>query len=75
MSERRHRISHNELPHVVEAIENQLLDLLQHRDRMHAAEHLFRLWWRINIHREGRPNYPEPITWAVIEAHLTEGSA
>ena len=70
MSERRHRMSSDELSYVTEAIENQLRELLQHRARMDAAEHLFRLWYRIQIHREGRPSYPEPITWGVIESHL-----
>jgi len=76
MSERRHRISHNELPHVVEAIEAQLLEWLQFRnhENMRAAEHLFKLWWRIQVHREGRPDYPEPITWGVIATHLSNGT-
>ena len=72
MSERRHRISHNELPPVTEAIENQLREWLQFRrsEHIHSAEQLFRLWYRIMIHREGRPDYPEPITWGVIDEYL-----
>ena len=67
---RRHRISGSELPHVTEAIEHQLREQLQIRTDPLQAEQLFRLWWRIMIHREGRPDYPEPITWDVIESHL-----
>ena len=70
MSERRHRINHNELPHVTEAIENQLREQLQIRTDPLQAEQLFRLWYRIQIHREGRPDYPDPITWRVIKEHL-----
>ena len=64
MSERRHRISGRELPHVTMVIENQLLEWLQLRrsEHIHAAKHLFRLWYRIRIHREGHPDYPDPIT-------------
>lgn len=69
--ERRHRISGSELPHVTEAIENQLREQLQIRTDPIQAEQLFRLWWRIMIHREGRPDYPEPITWSVIDSHLS----
>ena len=68
--ERRHRISGGELPHVITAIESQLREQLQTRANPREAEHLFRLWYRIRIHREGRPSYPEPITWNVIEKHL-----
>lgn len=72
MSERRHRISSRELPHVVTAVENQLREWLQYKryDDRRGAEHLFRLWYRIMMHREGRPDYPEPITWNVIEEHV-----
>jgi len=70
LSERRHRISGSELPHVTEAIENQLHEQLQIRTNPLQAEQLFRLWYRIQIHREGRPDYPDPITWRVIKEHL-----
>jgi len=72
VSERRHRISGRELPHVVTAVENQLQEWLQYRrpEDLEAAQQLFRLWWRVMIHREGRPSYPDPITWSVIESHL-----
>ena len=75
MGERRHRISGCELPYVVTAIENQLCEWLQYRrtEDMDGAEQLFRLWWRIMQHREGRPSYPDPITWAVIEEYLDAG--
>jgi len=69
--ERRHRISSSELPHVTEAIENQLREQLQIRTDPLQAEQLFRLWYRIQIHREGRPDYPDPITWSVIESYLS----
>jgi hypothetical protein len=72
VSERRHRISGCELPHVVSAIESQLREWLQYRrtEDMDGAEQLFRLWWRVMEHRKGRPRYPEPITWEVIWEHL-----
>ena len=67
--ERRHRISSSELPHVTEAIENQLREQLQIRTDPLQAEQLFRLWYRIMIHREGRPDYPD-FSWKVVEECL-----
>ena len=69
--ERRHRINSLELPWVVEAIENQLREYLAERNplNLHGAEQLFRLWYRIQIHREGRPGYPE-FTWSSLEERL-----
>ena len=69
MSERRHRISESELGPVTEAIEHELRALVQTRANPYAAEQLFHLWWRIMIHREGRPDYP-PFTWGTVEDHL-----
>lgn len=69
--ERRHRISGGELPYVIEAIENQLREQLQIRTDLLQAEQLFRLWYRIIIHREGRPDYPE-FSWGVVQKHLGE---
>lgn len=72
MSERRHRISGRELPHVITAVENQLREWLQYRrdEHRYPAEHLFKLWWRVMRHSVGKPSYPEPITWGCIEEHL-----
>ena len=74
MSERRHRISGSELGPVTTAIEHELHDLLLTKSDIHTGEQLFRLWYRIMIHREGRPDYPDPITWGVIESYLSTKS-
>jgi len=73
LSERRHRISGRELPHVVTAITNQLREWLQYRrvEDRYGAEHLFKLWWRIQIHRIGQPCYPD-FSWGVVEQYLGE---
>ncbi len=70
-NERRHRISSNEVPWVQLAIENELKTLIETEFITSQIEHLFRLWWRIRTHRQGRPNYPDPLTLKVIRKYLT----
>jgi len=69
--ERRHRISPSEVPWVQLAIENELKNLIKNGVLTYQIEHLFRLWWRIRTHRQGRPDYPEPMTLKVIRKYLT----
>jgi len=70
-NERRHRISSNEVPWVRLAIENELKTLIETEFITPQIEHLFRLWWRIMRHREGRPDYPDPLTLKIIRKHIT----
>ncbi len=69
-NERRHRISSNEVPWVQLAIENELKTLIETEFITPQIEHLFRLWWRIRTHRQGRPNYPDPLTLKVIRKYI-----
>jgi hypothetical protein len=71
LTERRHRINELELPHLKEAIENQLSEWKQTRTVLQAikAEQLFRLWYRIHTHCHGRPSYPE-FSWGNLEDYL-----
>ena len=69
--ERRHRISPTEIPYVLNAIEAHLIRLVETGIMTMDTEHLFRLWWRIKTHRQGRPDYPDPLTLKIIRKYLT----
>ena len=71
---RRHRIHVDELEPVFEAITDQLavVAATHDADMLAAVEHihLFRIWWRIKEGREGKPSYPNPITYGTIRNHV-----
>lgn len=71
-AERRHRINGVEIGPVKEAVENELRALCSARDGddLLKATALFRVWWRFETHREGQPNYPEPIDWPTISGYV-----
>ena len=31
---------------------------------------LFRVYWRLETHREGQPNYPKPMDWPTMSAFI-----
>jgi hypothetical protein len=49
-----------------------LKKLLQKRSELALAVTAFKAWFRLTNHHTGRPGYPEPITWAVIQEYLDE---
>ena len=71
---RRHRIHEDELEPVFEALTDQLAVIAATNDAdmvpLLKHIHLFRIWWRIKEGREGKPSYPNPITYGTIKQHI-----
>ena len=75
---RRHRIHEAELGPVYEVITNELSYICREhpQDMVPYLKHLhlFRLWWRIKEGREGKPAYPNPVTYGTIKQHVVPAS-
>lgn len=56
-SERRHRIQGLEVPAVAGAVWRRLDELVAGKENPDEAEILFRVLYRLTIHRPGQPNY------------------
>ena len=69
-SERRHRLQPEEVPEVVEGLRLRLRHHLEARENMAMAAVAFRTFYRLVTHQVGRPDYPEPVTWDLIEHWL-----
>ncbi len=67
---RRHRLNEHEIDPVKQAVENMLIKLCRELEDELTAITLFKVWWRLEIHREGNPAYPDPINWGTISDHL-----
>lgn len=72
-SERRHRLHGHELDPVLKAVRNELIRLLEDRKDLFEATILFKVLFRFEENKQGRPIYPEPITWTLIEKRLDLG--
>jgi len=66
LSERRHRLHPEEVPEVIEGLRLRLRQHLETEDDLPGATIAFRALYRLKVHRAGRPNYPEPVTWNTI---------
>jgi len=69
-SERRHRLHGEEVPEVIEGLRLHLQAHLEERQDLPRAAVAFRAFYRLVTHQVGRPDYPEPVTWALIESWL-----
>jgi len=72
LTERRHRIHGGEVPLVMECISNMLAKQLDTKERIYDAIVLYRVLFRFIRHSEGRPPYPEEITWDTIKELVEE---
>jgi len=74
---RRHRIHEEEVPEVKEGLRLRLCEHLETKEDLIAATLCFRCLYRLEEHKAGRPDYPEPVTWSLIESRIngtiTEG--
>ena len=73
-SERRHRLNELEVPETIEALKDRLQLLCKDRELLLSAEICFKAWYRLSQHIQGRPSYPEPITWQAIEDYIKNGT-
>jgi hypothetical protein len=47
----------------MESLSRYLRELVESEDDLARATVAFRAFHRLLTHRQGRPNYPEPVTW------------
>ena len=66
MGRRRHGLYPHEFGPVFRAVKQRLLQLLEDRENFLEAEALFRVLWRFENCKVGRPSYPEEIDWQLI---------
>jgi len=71
LSERRHRIQGDEVPAVARALWERLDQLVEARQDREEAELLFRVLYRLTVHRQGQPNYGN-FTWTRARALLDD---
>ena len=69
-SERRHRLHGYELEPVLRAVRSELVRLIEEKKDLFEATALFKVLFRFEENKHGRPSYPEPITWGLIEDWL-----
>jgi len=65
--ERRHRIQGSEVPEVIAGLRLRLREHLETKDDQPGAINAFKALYRLETHKVGKPNYPSPITWGLIE--------
>jgi hypothetical protein len=69
-SERRHRLHGDEVPEAIEGLRLRLLQHLKTRENLYAARVAFRAFYRLSTYCRGRPSYPNPVTWDLIDSYL-----
>lgn len=67
---RQHRLNAHEVGPVMETVALRLRELVDARVNMDLAETLFKVLYRFEECKVGRPSYPDPVTWDVIEFWL-----
>jgi hypothetical protein len=75
-SERRHRLRDVEIPEVMAGLRLRLAQLLEAREDPASAEISFKALYRMENYMPhgGKPGYPEPVTWQLIEEFLDNGA-
>ena len=68
--DRRHRLNENEVPLVRGLVLEKLAELYEERRDLLQAEEFYRVIYRMDHNRPGRPEYPEPFTWPYLGAYL-----
>lgn len=66
---RRHGLHVYEFGPVFRAVKHRLAALLETRSNFPEAEELFKVLWRFENCRPGRPRYPE-ISWQLIHEYI-----
>ena len=70
---RRHGLYPHEFGPVYKAVKQRLLQLLEDQEDQedfHEAEALFKVLWRFENCKVGRPQYPEEINWQLITEYI-----
>ena len=69
-SQRRHRLYEEEIPEVIEGLRLRLQHHLKMREDIHGATVSFHAFYRLSTYCRGRPSYPSPVTWDLIESYV-----
>ncbi len=72
LSQRRPRLHPEDVPEVIEGLRLRLLQYLKTRNDIYGATVSFRAFYRLSTYRKGRPGYPSPVTWGVIESFVND---
>ena len=72
ISQRRIRVHPEEVPEVIEGLILRLQQHLRTREDLLGATVAFRTYYRFSTYRRGRPGYPSPVTWDVIDSFVNE---
>ena len=67
---RRHGLQVHEFGPVFRAVKRRLFQLVEKRSNFPEAEALFRVLYRFENCRPGRPKYPEEINWQLIHDYI-----
>jgi len=69
---RRHGLYPIEFDPVFRLVKKGLADLLETRSNFPEAKILFKILWRFENSRPGRPRYPDEISWQLIHVYINE---
>ena len=67
---RRHGLYPHEFGPMFRSVKKSLADLLETRSNFPEAEALFKVLWRFENCRVGRPKYPKEISWQLIHEYI-----
>ena len=67
---RRHGLLPHEFGPVFRAVKHRLFQLVENRSNFPEAEALFKVLWRFENCKVGRPQYPEEINWQLITEYI-----
>lgn len=67
---RRHGLPPHEFGPVFRAVKHRLFQLVENRNNFPEAEALFKVLFRFENCKPGRPEYPEEINWQLITEHI-----
>ena len=67
---RRHGLLPHEFGPVFRAVKHRLFQLVENRSNYPEAEALFKVLFRFENCKSGRPKYPEEISWQMITDYI-----
>jgi len=67
---RRHGLQPHEFGPVFRAVKHRLFQLVENRSNFPESEALFKVLFRFDNCKPGRPEYPEEITWQLITEYI-----
>jgi hypothetical protein len=69
---KRYRLNAEEVIPVLGLVKERLTHLIEAEEDLTEAEQLFKVLYRFETYRVGRPSYPDPINWEIIGCWMGE---